>query len=218
MDSYMFSSIQGTIESIRMVLKSGRINDAYALLRKYYDSAIINIYSNLYLEDNFSVENLAVAQIDDWLKGKSQLPEYRVMIQYIRSCARLSNITAVLSANDSYKLLRDRCNSHTHYNYYQTVLLNDNEIWVRGRGRALDQFVADLLDIAILHVAYLFSTSPHYMMASDYVECLECGMEPEADSQYWVAPFIQRFFDDVVGCRRADVAAVVKANTIMRLT
>ena len=33
-DSYLFSSIQGTLASIQAILRDGRINDAYALLRK----------------------------------------------------------------------------------------------------------------------------------------------------------------------------------------
>lgn len=40
-DSYVYSSIRGTLASIRSILRDGQINDAYALLRKYYDSAII---------------------------------------------------------------------------------------------------------------------------------------------------------------------------------
>jgi len=40
-DTCVFSSIQGTMESIRLLLEKGRINDACSLLRKYYDSAII---------------------------------------------------------------------------------------------------------------------------------------------------------------------------------
>ena len=44
-DTYVYSSIKGTLESVSTVLTNGRINDAYALLRKYYDSAIINVYS-----------------------------------------------------------------------------------------------------------------------------------------------------------------------------
>src|SRR6266700_2227816 len=55
-DTYVLTSIQGTVESIRDTLKQGRINDAYALMRKYHDSAIINVYANLYLEDNFSLD------------------------------------------------------------------------------------------------------------------------------------------------------------------
>src|SRR5258706_8072616 len=59
-DTYVFSSMQGTLESIRDILAKGRINDAYALLRKYYDAAIINIYTNLYLDEHVSIENFLV--------------------------------------------------------------------------------------------------------------------------------------------------------------
>ena len=48
-NTYVFTSIQGTLESIHDILYKGRINDSYPLLRKYYDSAIINIYTNLYV-------------------------------------------------------------------------------------------------------------------------------------------------------------------------
>jgi len=64
-DTYVYSSIQGTLESIRMILETGRINDAYALLRKYHDSAIINVYSNLYLKDYFSIQNFIVEKINN---------------------------------------------------------------------------------------------------------------------------------------------------------
>ena len=55
-DTYIFSSMQGTLELIKDILIKGRINDAYALMRKYYDAATINIYSNLYLDEHFSIE------------------------------------------------------------------------------------------------------------------------------------------------------------------
>jgi hypothetical protein len=216
-DSYVLSSIQGTLTSIQTILRDGRINDAYALLRKYYDSAIINIYSNLYLEDHFSIDNLVVEQIDNWLKGRTQLPEYRVMSQYIRNASKVESITVLLFADDRYKRLRDRCNDHTHYNFYRNVLLNDNEIALRNRGRALDHLLADVRDVLILHVAYLFRIKQHYMASSDYVDALDCGMTPEADSQHWVAPFVQDVFDQTVKKYRPDVAAAIKSHTGMDL-
>jgi hypothetical protein len=108
------------------------------LLRKYYDSAIINIYTGLYLEDHVSIENFVVEQIDGWVQGREQLPRFRVMSQYIRQSPRVAPITALLEADDRYTQLRRRCNDHTHYNFYQNVLLNDNEIHLDGRGPALD--------------------------------------------------------------------------------
>ena len=117
-DSYVYSSIHGTLESIRNILYNGRINDAYALLRKYYDSVIINVYSNLYLKDHIGVENFIVEKINNWLKGKEQLPEFRVMSNYIRSSDKLAAISKLLNMDDRYKKVRDRCNDHTHYNFF----------------------------------------------------------------------------------------------------
>lgn len=91
-DSYVYSSLGGTLESIKNILKNGRINDAWALMRKYHDSIIINIYSNLYLENNFNVENPVVQQIDNWLNGKDSLPEFRIMSRYIRDIESLENL------------------------------------------------------------------------------------------------------------------------------
>lgn len=216
-DSYVFSSIQGTLTSIRTILRDGRINDAYALLRKYYDSAIITIYSNLYLEEHCSIENLVVQQIDSWLTGKDRLPEYRVMSEYIRKSPRVSTITQILFADDRYKRLRDRCNDHTHYNFYHNVLLNDPHIYLRNRRKALNEFAGDVRDVVILHVSYLFFAKQHYMASSDYLDYLECGLTPEPDSQYWVAPFVQEMFDEVVAQHRPDIAATIKDHTSMHL-
>jgi len=47
LDTYVYSSMQGTLESIHDILLKGRINDSYSLLRKFYDSTIINVYSNV---------------------------------------------------------------------------------------------------------------------------------------------------------------------------
>ncbi len=91
-DSCIFSSMQGTLESIKDILVNGRINDAYALLRKYYDSAIINIYISLYLNDNFNIENFVVEKIERWIKGEEKLPEYRIMSQYIRKSDKFSEL------------------------------------------------------------------------------------------------------------------------------
>ena len=216
-DSYVYSSIQGTLGSINDILKKGRINDSYALLRKYYDSTIINIYSNLYLNDNFGIENFIVDKIDNWVKGKEQLPEYRVMLQYIRSSKKMLKITELLYKDTTYKNIRERCNDHTHYNFFQNVLLNDNEIYLRNRLASLDAFSKDLENIFVLHFSYLFYLNDHYMMSSDYMDSMECGLTPEEGSQYFVAPFIQKIFDSVIKKSRMDIAQEIKSKTSMQL-
>ncbi len=216
-DSYVYSSIQGTLESIRVILKMGRINDAYALLRKYHDSAIINIYSNLYLENNCSVENVIVKQINNWIQGIEKLPEYRVMAQYIKRDNKLDIINNLLNKDKKYNKIRDRCNDHTHYNFFYNLLLNDNRVYVKGRLMALNTLCEDVKNLFILHMAYVFYFKEHYMSSSDYVDCLECGMTPQDGSQYWVAPFVQEIFDVVIKKERPDIADAIKQHSCMSL-
>ena len=217
-DTYVYSSMQGTIESIKTILLTGRINDAYALMRKYYDSAVINIYSNLYLKNNFSIDSLIVENINNWLQGKEKLPEYRVMSEYIKSSEVLKPINDVFGADKRYKHLRDRCNDHTHYNFYHHAMLNDNKIHIGGRGWWLDRFYDDVRDIFVFHLGYIFFLNDHYLISSDYLDALECGVPPDENSQYWVAPFIQEVFDKIITPRRPEVTAVIKTKSTMQLS
>lgn len=216
-DSFVYSSVQGTLESTKIILQNGRINDAYALLRKYYDSTIINVYSNLYLNDNFSIKNFVAHKINNWLKGEDRLPNYRIMSQYIRGSNKLKEINDLLYKDGRYKEIRDRCNDHAHYNFYKNVLLNDNEIYLNNRVSVLDVFSKDLEQIFILHISYLFYLRDYYMMSSDYIDSLDCGLTPEEDSQYIVATFVQEIFDTVIKKNRMDLAETIKNKTSMKL-
>lgn len=218
-DSYMFSSMQGTLASISTVLQSGRVGDAYALLRKYYDFAIINVYSCLALKDKASIENPVVAEVDGWLQGTSRIPEYRVLLKYICDSQRMLPISSALltGVDVRYKATRSRCNDHMHYNFYKNVLVNDRDVVLRWRRKSLDELSGDIRDVLIMHVSFLFFENDHYMMSSDYRDSLECGMTPDPGSDKWVAPFVQEMFDQTISKYRPDVANVIKQKTSMDL-
>lgn len=216
-DTYMFSSIQGTLESIKTILQNGRINDAYALLRKYYDSVIINIYSNAYLQDNFNENQLIVEKINNWLKGKDKLPEFKNMSEYIKNSKELEDLTNIFYADDTYIRIRNRCNNHTHYNFYYYALLNDNEIYLENRISALNTLAHDLKKIFVLHLSYLFFLSDHYMASSDYRDALELGLTPEKNSEYFVAPFVQEAFTEFIENDNKTLVDLIKMKTAMQL-
>jgi hypothetical protein len=218
LDTYVYSSTKGTLESVFDILKKRRINDSYALLRKYFDSAVINIYSNLFLEDNISIDNFIVKQIDNWRKGTEKLPEYRIMANYIKNSSRLSEMTNLLHKDNRYKNIRQRCNDHTHYNYFRNILLNDNEIYLQNeRLLALNSFSEDLDDIFIYHFSYIFYLHNHYMMSSDYFDNMDIGFTQEDGSEYFVAPFVQEIFNSIIKPKRKDIADEIKTKTTMRL-
>lgn len=216
-ESYLLSSIKGTIESIKILLANGGINDAYALARKYYDSVVINIYTSLYLEDHFSLENFIVLKINNWLNGTEKLPTYKEMNKYLKEHIKLHNVNNLLLKDKHYTNLRQRLNDHTHYNYFQHVMLNDNEIYNPNRIKALDQLSNDIRDIFIKHFIWLFTIKEHYMMSSDYIDYLDCNEIPPGDSQYYVANFVQEIFNRVIKVYREDLAIELKSLTCMDL-
>jgi len=218
-DSYLYSSIQGTLESIQLLLENGKIGDAFCLLRKYHDSIILNVYINLYIEKNKNTENLYIKEVQDWLSGKNRLPhdDYRKMSEYIKKSDQLKNIYSVLQEDKSYIETRQRCNDHTHYNSFENVLINDNRVYYTGRNELLNTFQNDLENLFILHFSCIFYLNDHYMVSSDHLDAIEMGMMPEPSSQYWVAPFIQDIFSNLVSVRRSDIAKMIKENTKMEL-
>lgn len=216
-ESYLLSSVKGTIESIKTLLINGRLNDAYSLTRKYHDSVIINIYADLYLEDNFSIENMVVQQINNWLQGKEKLPEYKIMNNYLSNHKKLQSINKLLLHEKYYTHLRQRLNDHTHYNFFQYMMFNDNEIHNPKRIETLGQMSNDVRDIFIKHFIWLFTIKGHYMMSSDYVDYLDYGETPPEDSQYDVANFVQEVFDDIIKIHREDLAIELKNSTCMNL-
>lgn len=219
-DTYVYSSIQGTLESIKLILEQGRIGDAYALLRKYHDSVTLNLYTNLYLEENHDLQkNLIVQEVVDWLSSRKRLPHdnYKAMSQYLEMSPRLKEMFKVLYSDESYIQTRNRCNDHMHYNYFDNVLINDNQAHFPKRLSLLDSFREDLESIFILHLSCIFYLNGHYMISSDYTDALDVGIPPEPSSESWVAPFVQEVFTNVIEANRPDVAALIKSSTSMQL-
>ncbi|MGI2036943.1 hypothetical protein ACRN9Z_02540 [Shewanella frigidimarina] len=217
MDIYVFMSMKGTIESINMVLKSGKLNDAYALLRKYYDSVMVNAYTNLYINDNAGRDGYYITEINDWLHGKKPLPRMPKMSKYLDSSESLIELNKLLKLDKRYEGIRERCNDNMHYNFFALLMLNEGKIYMKERFQNLEQLRRDVRDVFILNMAYILTINEYYMMSSDYVDHLEVGMTPPEGSQYWVALFIQDMLSKVLFLERPDVFDLLISQTSMEL-
>lgn len=215
--SYIYSSIENTLLSINDVLIHDRLNDAYQLLRGYYDAVIIDIYSTLFIENNIKINKMEIEEIDKWVKGKAILPSFKNMIKYINNEQSVKHISETLLKDECYKHIRTRCDDHIHYNLYQYLLMNISQMQLEIPNKYYEEVLNDLDDIFILHFAYTFTINPSYMMSSDYIDSLDVGIQPEEGTQYLVAPFVQEVFDKVIKKKRKDIAEEILKNTYMRL-
>lgn len=210
-NSDFLSSIKGTITSIRLSLECGNINDAFSLLRKYQDISVMHIYSILYLENNFSIDNITVKEINDWVKEEEKSPNYKKMIKYIANSEKTKKITNVIKKKNNIDL-RQRFNDHAHFNFYSYLSLNDSTRYNFNNDKTtfLNQFSNDINIIYVSHFIWLFTVKEYYMTASDYVDYLDMGEEPPENSQYWVSPFIQEMFSEVIKKTQPNLSAEFK--------
>ena len=139
------------------------------------------------------------------------------MDNYITKSQHIKPIFELLKINDRYKNIRDRCTDNMHYNFYWNVILNDNKVHNEHRTKYLDMLLNDIEHLILMHLSYLFYFNEKYMMSSDYIDYLDSGTTPPEDSQYWVAPFIQEIFDNVIKKYRPDIAAEIQGKTCMHL-
>ena len=216
-DTYVLSSMQMSLDSIKPLLKLGRINDAYALLRKFHDSVIINIYYTIYIKNNIEQYNFIIEKINNWYLGREKLPTFKNMIDYIENSSFLKEINDIINFDNRYKLIRDNCNDHVHYNSFDTMIKNDARNFDEHRERIFDQISCNILDIIIYHISYIFLLNEQYMSSSDYIDALECGLKPVEGSQYYVAPYIKQFFNNIIRVNRNDIAELIIKNTNMEL-
>lgn len=217
LDTYIFSSIQATLESIESLVSEGKVGDSFTLLRLFQDKTIINIYTILFIKNEISEDKILVEQIEKWRIGTEKLPSFKNMLNYIKQEASLSECNKLFFSDIRYQKIRETCNNHTHSNFFETILLNDPKVYVEKRDAYMKILYEGIDDIFIMHFIYLFYINPHYMNSSDFRDCLDCGIEPQQGSEYWVAPYIQEIFTIRIKRKRPDLAQLLHQQTPMNL-
>ena len=217
LDTYIIESLKSCLESIASIVEIGHINDAYALLRKYYDGFIINIFERIKiyeLEDSFEFMSKI---IDDWVKGRQKLPSYKIMLKEVMSCSKIGDYINDHWLKEKLLKIRKRCDDHVHSNIFSYMQLNNEVVSISNEEEILTLLERDIDTIFCSHFLMLFSFAPHYMISSDYIDYLEFGMRPPEGSEYEIAPFIQSCFSEKIQNWNFTLASIFKEKCVMKI-
>lgn len=228
-NSNIYSSMQGTIESIKILTYAGRLNDAFALVRKYEDAVYVDLYTNILVEKD---EQKIISSEEDikniW--DNSIVRKWTLQKKKLWKISDLNTIQAKIKKVDSTlgNLLeetekesknREQCNNNVHYNSWKNFAINDYCYLKRsGEGiRLLNELYGIILKIFVIHFSYTYIQKFPIFGSSDYVDCLELDIEPEKDSQYWVASIVQDVFDKYIKTEYKEVANYLINKGLMNL-
>lgn len=216
-ESYIFESMSGTLESMSILLRNGRINDSFSLLRTFYDDVLYSIYFEL-TEHQFAKQCVDAMDfckrnndIEDWLSSKKSMPSISQIRKYLISSAETSELFLLFNDKLVPKEYRSFLDDSVHRNKFVRVLLNCNKCYLKEREGYLESFKMIVKALFTLHLSFLFLLSPAYVMSSEYMDSLDFGITPSIDASRLVAPFAQEAFDKYIKPHKA-VSDYLKAH------
>lgn len=209
--SYYFMSIKGTLDSIKMLLTIGRINDAFVLVRKMFDDVLTEIYLDVTLKDKFDIcKSMYVEDVQKWMHSTFRIPSLKKILKTLETSVQTKKLFPLFGWKTYLGHNRQFLDDCVHANRYSSVLLNCNTVCLGDkREKQLDNISIILKQILMIHVSFIFYLEPAYLMASDYIDYWEVGETPPEGAAQWLAPFAQEAFDTYIK-RHKKLAAFLK--------
>lgn len=211
----IYMSICSTLKSIKMLLKEGHITDAFVLIRKLFDTMLVEIYLNVVREDKFDwMESLVVKDVDEWLRTQHWIPRTDKILEVLKESKTTKDLYPWFGWDTYLKTNRSHLDNHVHASSYYSILLNCPELYLKDREKQLKNASVILKQIMLVHISFMFFMNGPYMMASDYMDHRDMGMEPPEGSESWLAPYAQRAFDEFLKPHEK-LAAFIKEHCCM---
>lgn len=166
-----------------------------------------------------SRKNINDKAVDAWFDNEALSGKYKKELSienYLKNLRQDPDIEKIIlehELNPIWESIRQRLNNYTHSNGKR--LLEHNLFEYMRKGDFEDCFLSIIQDISFITSVFLIILillKPNFIMASDYVDSLEFGIEPPQDSQYWVAPFIQEYIDESIIKLHPELKSFLKKN------
>ncbi len=214
------TSFEMTAENIVSCCESGCLADANSLLRKYKDDLFFFLYIIVY-DVNSKFDNASQMEegekIDAWLNNKLEDLSIGNVLKSIGNAMQVRDIVKKYGLKTTFDSIQKKLNNYVHSNgiaYYNMpiTLYPKNSFH-----KQIQKLLNNMRYITITFLFLLTLCLPHFIMSSDYIDYLECGMTPLEDSQYWVAPFISDFFNKNLDLIDINCITYLRENTCMKI-
>ncbi len=213
-DLILYNYILNTINSRKPFLeddiKELRIDNVEA-----FTETLLNLkFNNNLTEDEQAVAawfNNTVSNLARQVKKKLEFENY---MKVLKQNENISQILIQYNLQEYWEILRKKLNDYVHNN--GIVFSSQNYVLVRDKYLAthLKNVSIRTTYISSLFLVLLLMIDSSLISSSDYVDHLECDIEPPENSQYFIAPFIQDFIDSKITKLHPELKQYLKDNNI----
>lgn len=215
-------SLECTMGSIISCCEYGCIADANTLLRKYRDDLFFYLYILVYdSEKKSGAESKALFEmehnIDSWLQNELNHLNINSVLKAIASSPELNDAIKSYKLKSDFDRISRRLNSFVHGNGYWFYNQPSNDY--KGSELAIEmaKICNDAKYVTVVFLFLLMLCTPIATMSTDYIACLDSGIQPPDGSQYWVAPFIQKFLAENESLISENCLQYLRDNTSMEI-
>jgi hypothetical protein len=178
-------------------------------------NSILNLQFNNALTDD---EQAVTAWFNNSITN-SQRPirkklEFENYMKVLRQNDNINQILTEYNLQEYWQKLRRRLNDYVHNN--GTAFANHNAIsaFHKSLGVHLKNISFRTSYISSFFVVLLFMIEASLFSSTDYIDHLDCDMQPPEDSQFFIASFVQDFIDKKVAKIHPELKQYLKDNNI----
>lgn len=179
----------------------------------------VNSILNLNFNDTLSDDEKAVtawfdnsvSDLQNTIKKKLGIDNY---MKVLRQNDKINQILNDYNLQEYWEGLRRRLNNYVHnngsnYSKHNIISANDKNLSTHLNNINIrTTYISSFFLVLILMIdSSLFSST-------DYIDHLECDLQPPEDSQYFIANFIQEFIDNKIPKMHPELKQYLKDNNI----
>ena len=218
--SRIATSLTLTMGSIISCCESACIADANTLLRKYRDDLFFCLFISTYngFDANSKEAKSLANQIIKWLNNDLTDLQIGQVLKAIAQVPQIKDAVEKYKLKKSFDAIGKALNNYVHSNgrsyynqRYADYILNDKLI------DEIRKIESNARYITVTFLLLLIICSPGSIMAEDYIDYLDCNETPPANSQYWVAPFIEQFVKQNISLIDPNCLEYLRENTEMQI-
>jgi hypothetical protein len=134
---------------------------------------------------------------------------------YMKVLKQNPNITQILNEyklQEYWEILRKKLNDYVHNNGIHFSTQNCITAYNKYLGIQLKNINIRISYISSFFIVTLLMIESSLISSTDYIDHLECDLEPPEDSQYFIASFIQDFIDTKVAKLHPELKQYLKDN------
>ena len=180
-----------------------------------FSNSITNLqFNNILTDDEQAVTawfNNTVSDLKRSIKKKLEFENYMTVI---KQNSNISHILTEYKLEEYWGTLRKGLNNYVHSNGISFSRHNHISIRDKNLGTHLHNIVIRTTYVASFFIVVLLMIDSSLISSTDYIDHLDCDMEPPEGSQYFVANFVQEFIDKKVATIHPELKQFLKENNV----